>query len=224
MGSPDASSSRLAPGLVRLVGRALLIAVLVYAIYMVADWATRQAEAAGSTRLMIGVFAGLLVAYALLMAVPFMPGIEVGISLLMLKGAAIAPLVYGATVLGLILAYLVGRYLPYAWLHGAFRDFRLTRAADTLEWLEPLSGTERLAHLADRLPLWLRPILVSWRYLTLAAVLNLPGNAVLGGGGGIALMAGFSRLFRLGPTLLVILIAVLPVPLAVYVGGTVFLR
>lgn len=224
MGSSDASSSRLASGLVRLVGRALLIALLVVVIYMILDWATQKAEAAGSTNLMIGVFAGLLVAYALLMAVPFMPGIEVGISLLMLKGAAIAPLVYGATVLGLLLAFMIGRYLPYSWVHSAFRDLRMTRAADVLERIEPMSGEDRLAHLAERLPRWLRPFVVSWRYLTLAAALNLPGNAFLGGGGGIALIAGLSRLFRPGPTALVILIAVLPVPLAVYLGGTVFLR
>ncbi len=212
------------PGLVRLALRVVLIALLVYVIYAVLGWATEQAEAAGSAGLMIGVLTGLLLAYALLMAVPFMPGIEVGISLLMLKGAAIAPLVYGATVLGLIIAFLVGRYMPYSWVHGAFRDLRLTRAAETLERLEPMSGDERLAHLAERLPKWLRPFVVSWRYLTFAAALNLPGNAFLGGGGGIALIAGFSRLFRPGPTVLVILIAVLPVPLAVYLGGTVFLR
>lgn len=224
MGSPDASSSRLAPGLVRLAVRALLIIILVFAIYSVLDWATVQAEAAESTSLLIGVFAALLLAYALLMAVPFMPGIEVGISLLMLKGAAIAPLVYGATVLGLLFAFLIGRYVPYSWVHGAFRDLKMTRAADFLERLEPMSGEDRLTHLAARLPSWLRPFMVSWRYLTLAATLNLPGNAFLGGGGGIAMIAGFSRLFRPVPTVFVILIAVLPVPLAVYLGGTVFLR
>ena len=56
------------------------------------------------------------------------------------------------------------------------------------------------------------------RYVVLAVLLNLPGNVVLGGGGGLAMMAGLSRLFHPLPFVLTVLLAVLPVPLAFYLG------
>jgi hypothetical protein len=39
--------------------------------------------------------------YVALLAVPFVPGIEIGLILLAMFGARIAPVVYGATVLAL---------------------------------------------------------------------------------------------------------------------------
>jgi hypothetical protein len=53
----------------------------------------------------------------------------------------------------------------------------------------------------------------------LAIVLNLPGNIVIGGGGGIALMAGASRLYSVPGFLVTIVLAVAPVPLAILVFG-----
>ena len=148
-----------------------------------------------------------------------MPGIEVGISLLLLKGAAIAPLVYAATVLGLILAFVVGRFLPHTWLHGFLADMRLKRACQLVDRLAPMTGAERLAHLTDRAPGWAKPLIGPWRYALLAVLLNLPGNMVIGGGGGIAFTAGFTRLFRPGWTTAAIALAVLPVPFMIWVTG-----
>jgi hypothetical protein len=45
--------------------------------------------------------------------------------------------------------------------------------------------------------------------------LNLPGNTLLGGGGGIALMAGLSGLYPMPAYLTTVAIAVAPVPLLV---------
>ena len=61
-------------------------------------------------------------------------------------------------------------------------------------------------------------ILLLYRYLALALAINMPGNIVLGGGGGIAMMAGLSRMFDPLPFLLTVLIAVLPIPLIFFVG------
>jgi len=66
-------------------------------------------------------------------------------------------------------------------------------------------------------PLVLRGLL-RYRYVALAVAINTPGNVILGGGGGLALMAGLSRLFSPLPFLLTVLIAVLPVPLLFFVG------
>ena len=207
-------------GLFRLGLRILVIVAVVYAIHLMMNWATARAEAAGRDGLMLGVLTVLLLAYALLIAIPFMPGIEIGISLLILKGASIAPLVYAATVMGLSLALLVGRFTPYTWLHGLLADLRLRRASTLVEHLAPMSREERLEHLAESAPHWLRPNIRTGRYVLLAILLNVPGNSLIGGGGGIAFIAGFSRLFRPRIAILVIALAVLPVPLTVWIKGT----
>ncbi|MGI9389874.1 MAG: hypothetical protein ACR2O1_07440 [Boseongicola sp.] len=207
-------------GLFRLALRILVIVIAVFAIHLIMNWATERAEAAGRDGLMLGVLTALLLAYAVLIAIPFMPGIEIGISLLILKGASIAPLVYAATVLGLSLALLAGRFTPYRWLHGLLADLRLRRASNLVERLAPMSREERLEHLAGRAPSWLRPFVRTGRYLVLAILFNVPGNSVIGGGGGIAFIAGFSRLFRPGIAILVIALAVPWVPLIVWIYGT----
>ncbi len=207
-------------GALRLAGKLLVIAVAVYAVHLLLDWTTARAEATDSPGLMIGVLTTLLLAYALLIAVPFMPGIEIGITLLMMKGAAIAPLVYLATVLGLFLAYAAGRFMPERWLRGLLEDLRLRRACALIDQLSPMSREERLAHLSARAPGWLRPVIGTGRYVLLAVLINVPGNAVIGGGGGIAFVAGFSRLFRPSYTALAVVLAVLPVPLTVWLTGS----
>ncbi|MGA1369426.1 MAG: hypothetical protein ACO394_13000, partial [Blastocatellia bacterium] len=45
--------------------------------------------------------------------------------------------------------------------------------------------------------------------VVLAVALNMPGNAMIGGGGGIAMLAGMSGLFALPVFVMVIAIAVL---------------
>lgn len=219
MGSGTGHPS-LPVSLARLALKIGIVVLVVYGTLELLEWASEQSEMANSQGVMIGILAVLLVAYAVLIAVPFMPGIEVGVSLLMLKGASIAPLVYAATVLGLLLAFFVGRLMPYAWVHRLFADLRLRRASDMLARLEPLSRQERMDLLTTNAPKWLAPVLRSGRYVALALLLNLPGNAFIGGGGGIAFLAGFSRLFRPIVTIFAIMIAVLPVPLAVYLSGS----
>jgi hypothetical protein len=47
-------------------------------------------------------------------------------------------------------------------------------------------------------------------------LINLPGNMLVGGGGGIALVAGMTRLFSWPAFLLTVAVAVAPVPLLIY--------
>ena len=220
MGSDDITLPPMGKGLARLALKLAVILAAAYGIHLVMDWATAQATQTGSAKLMIGMLATLLIVYALLIAVPFMPGIEIGVSLLLLKGATIAPFVYLATLLGLMIAFSAGRFLPHQWLHDLLADLRLKRACALVNRLAPMTREERLAHLTDRAHGWLRPLVGPWRYLLLAALINIPGNAVIGGGGGIAFTAGFSRLFRPGWTALTLALAVAPVPLVVWFTGT----
>ena len=60
-------------------------------------------------------------------------------------------------------------------------------------------------------------------YVALALAVNTPGNSIIGGGGGILMLAGVLRLFHWSGILLTLMIATLPIPLAVFVIGTEFL-
>ncbi len=203
---------------------ALRLAVIV-ACVLVAHWLIGAAmkltdslpeTAQGPAR--AGLLVVALLIYAVLIAIPFVPGIEIGISLLMLRGAEVAPAVYIATVAGLMLAFCLGRFVPEAGFRQACLDLRLMPVVRLLERIMPLSPPERLAALAALLPRWLNAV-IGVRYLILAVLINLPGNSIIGGGGGIGLMAGFSRLFSFWPTIATIALAVAPVPFLVWHWG-----
>ena len=110
----------------------------------------------------------------------------------------------------------MGSLLPYPALRRFLADLGLRRAAALIDALQPLDRTARLDFLRARLPGWLSPLARSQRYILLALLINLPGNTILGGGGGILLVAGVSRLFSPVATLLTIALAVAPVPILVY--------
>jgi hypothetical protein len=69
-----------------------------------------------------------------------------------------------------------------------------------------------------QLPSWLKSYLVKYRYLTIAILVNMPGNYILGGGGGISIACGTSRRISWKGFLATIILAVSPVPLLVYLG------
>ena len=74
----------------------------------------------------------------------------------------------------------------------------------------------------ERSPKKFVPFLLKYRYLALLVVINAPGNIVIGGGGGIAMSAGMSRLFVPSLFLLTIAIAVSPIPLFLIIFGANF--
>lgn len=152
-------------------------------------------------------------AYILLMALPFAPGIELGLALMMVLGSKGVVLVYGCTLLSLGLSYLVGRLIPLrvfarflGWLH-------LQNACDLLIRLEPLDSEEKLNHLLKTAPRRIVPFLLRHRYIMIALILNLPGNALVGGGGGIGVIAGMSGIYSFFRYFLLISLAILPLPL-----------
>lgn len=90
-------------------------------------------------------------------------------------------------------------------------------------WIEMCrKRTERLALLVEQAPSRFVPVLLRFRYVALVAAFNLPGNAILGGGGGIALLAGMSGMFSLPQYLIAASIAALPIPAAALLFGRVF--
>lgn len=157
-------------------------------------------------------------AYMVLLAIPFVPAAEIGLLLLTVLGGAIAPLIYLATAASFMIAYLIGRLLPPSLLQRGFSSLGLHRAAEFVDESASMTAEDYHKKLASAsIPTPLR-VLLRYRYLALVLAINMPGNAVFGGGGGIAMMAGLSRQFDPLPFLLTILIAVLPVPLLFYIG------
>lgn len=181
-------------------------------------------ESDATARAMTGLMITIMVGYALVLAIPFVPGVEIGIAILVLEGAKAAPIVYGATVVGLFLAFCIGQYAPLPRLIRVCEDLSLSRITNLLISIDSTPREDRLDSLHDRLPRWLGTALCDYRYVTLALAINLPGNIALGGGGGIMIAGGLSRLFQTGLTLLTVTIATLPVPLAVWLWGTDFLQ
>lgn len=170
-------------------------------------------------RLLHSVVLGAALLFVVLMATPFMPGIEIGLALMLMLGAKGALLVYACTIAALSLSFALGRTLPPRALRRFLDWLHLRRASALVGRLEPLSPPERLAFLHDKLPARIAPLLVHHRYVAVAVALNIPGNALIGGGGGIGLAVGMSRIVPFHAYLLVVALAVAPVPAWFYLHG-----
>ena len=166
-----------------------------------------------------GMIMACTAAYILSSTIPFVPGAEIGLGMMMLLGSRIAILVYGSMVVALMLAYLAGRLVPHNAIARTFAFFGLRRARELVLELAPLDTGARLALLTARAPRRVVPFLLRHRFLALALAFNLPGNTLLGGGGGIALAAGMSGIYPLGAYGLTVAMAVAPVPLMIFFTG-----
>jgi len=160
-----------------------------------------------------------LLLYILLMATPFMPGLEVGMAVMFLFGSKSALLVYFCTIVALSISYTIGRYFPLRIVHRLLKWLCLEKASELVIELEPLAQQERLEYLSGKAPSRITPFLLKHRFVAIAVLLNLPGNALIGGGGGIGLVVGMSRLVPFHTYVLVMAIAVSPVPLCIYLQG-----
>lgn len=151
--------------------------------------------------------------FVLASALPFVPGAEIGFGLILVFGGRIALLVYLCMVVALTISFLVGRFVPVAVIARFFKMLAMVRAHDLVMQFAPLNAEERLSLLVSRAPRRFVPALLRHRYLALAVLLNLPGNSLVGGGGGLAFAAGLSGLFFPVGYVAVIALAVAPVPL-----------
>lgn len=161
-----------------------------------------------------------LLIYMLLMALPFVPGVEVGMMMISLFGAKIVPVVYLATVVALVTAFVVGRYIPQRFVLELLDALNLSRARALVQRVESLGSTERVDFLLQGTSSRWVPFLLRHRHMAVAVALNVPGNAVIGGGGGISVAAGLSGLFSLPAFALTISLAVAPLPIAIWLTGS----
>jgi len=161
------------------------------------------------------LFIGGLI-YMILLSLPFIPGVELGLVLMFLFGKQGIIFVYLCTVMGLTLSFAIGHWLPKQWMLSRLERFGVTSSdIEDHNWMQNLL---RRSTLGRRLQNRLGAHLVKYRYVLLGTLFNLPGNFILGGGGGIALVCGINRSFSWKGFLITVVIATAPIPALVYLG------
>ncbi len=155
--------------------------------------------------------------YVLLLSLPFVPGVELGVLLMCVFGKEGIVFVYLATVAGLSLAFLIGRLLPKEWVESRLQKLGFSQNCDNPDdeidgMLDNVSRNSKFCQ--NRF--W--SFLTKYRYLTIAVLFNMPGNYLIGGGGGISLACGINRRISWKRFLLTIILAVSPVPLLAFLG------
>lgn len=153
-----------------------------------------------------------VILYIGLMATPFLPGIELGLALMTMLGPQGVFVIYISTLIALTISFGLGRLFPTHLLVSLLRWLNLTRAATLLKSFDAIPPEKRLEYLAEKAPTQTIPALLKRRYLLLALLLNLPGNALIGGGGGIAIIAGMSRLYSFPMYFFLLSVVILPGP------------
>jgi len=175
-----------------------VIVILISFILLDSDGILKERLLEASNTIDTSVLIVISLIYALLLAIPFVAGVEIGIFLMCLFGFKGILAAYLATVLGLSIAYFFGRRIGCFYTHKQM----------------DLSIIKRIRAFSLYVPRW----------LSLALLINTPGNAIFGGGGGIAMAFGMERNVSNIAFFSVILIATLPVPLLVYFGFIKFLN
>lgn len=160
----------------------------------------------------------VFIIYFICSGLPFVPASEIGFGLLIIFGGEIAPLVVAVAAAGLITSFLVGRFVSKRQLARFLEYFGLVRAPAFLRKLRTMTSNQTLDYLLSDAPRKLGPIMLKYRYLGIVALLNIPGNAVIGGGGGIAFMAGVSGVFGTTGFIIATIIGVLPYPLFFFIA------
>jgi len=216
----------------RFAGRKAMLrwALLVAGVILFNILAARGLAGFVETRLGAGISGGAwigvatLAAYTVVLAVPFISGMEIGVSLLIMQGAAVAPFVHAATVIGLSIAYAFGSAFATTLPCTFLRHLGFPNACAFVDAMKDLGRADRLRTLQDTAPPWVGRWIIRHRHILLAVLINLPGNSFVGGGGGILLVTGLSRLFSYPAVLLTLVLATAPVPWAVWLLGTEVLR
>lgn len=142
------------------------------------------------------------VLYFLCMAIPFLPGVELGFALMMIFGWPGIIAVYLTTQLALNLSYWLGNRLTEGFSERFSKGLQSTK---TPRWISFIICR------IERFP-----------GLVFVGLLNLPGNAVIGGAGGISAFYGLLRILSPWRFTLTVLLATLPLP--VFLGAGLFLR
>lgn len=144
--------------------------------------------------------------YTLLLAIPFMPSVEIGWLIMAMFGLPGILGAWIATWVGLMMGFFMGRlFQNRPWYQ--HRLARLQRSYQEQQSLAQPNALSRAVALSRRQPAWF-----------VAIALNVPGNWVLGGGGGIALLASLVLSMKWWQFLLVVIPATGAVPTLLLLG------
>ncbi len=108
--------------------------------------------------------------YVVLLALPFVPGMEVSLAILAALGGRAAIPIYLATIAALVIAFAAGRLMPMRTLVSVFDYLGLGSARDHVLRLEPMTRQARIETLTSAVPS--RP--VSCRFSSRIAIWRLP--------------------------------------------------
>jgi hypothetical protein len=199
----------------RLIVLALYAGLITFGWWVGTQWQRLESAqiSAMDPAMMVQILAFALLVFVFTSAIPFIPGAEIGFGLMVIFGGQVAILVYAAMVSALTLSYLVGACVSPHWIARFFGFLGSRRATQLAEDLAARDRHSRIDYLLETAPRRWVPALLRHRYLAMMLLLNLPGNSLVGGGGGLALAAGMSGLFRFPAFVATVLVAVAPVPL-----------
>lgn len=178
----------------KLFIKLLVVGIAIYLSTTLSKYSSSITEAISYVNNDITLLALILFTYSLLLAIPYIPSAEIAFCLLLVLGSESAYVVYLSTILGLLLPYFFGRYWSEKHntkIEGVIAGSRFLKRVNTMS-----------------------PV------LSLILLLNMPGNTILGGGGGIAAVYGSFRIISPLEYLLSISIAALPIFLVSYLSTT----
>lgn len=199
----------------RIFALIFIYALLLTVGYFGSEWAYSfiKNEIAPNTQSILYIS---VVLFALLLAIPFVPSLEVSLGLLMLFGKDAAIPLYTATIIALCITFAVGRLIDANILSNLLGYLNLSKAQKFVLNIAQLNRNERLELMLNLAPKKYIPLLLKHRYIAIGLAINMPGNTLIGGGGGIALLAGMVGIFTWPLYLLTVMIAVAPIPITVF--------
>ncbi|MBT3226180.1 MAG: hypothetical protein HN580_15555 [Deltaproteobacteria bacterium] len=156
------------------------------------------------------------VVYIFLLSIPFFPGVELAWLVIMIFGKEAVVMIFFFTICGLSLSFAIGRWFEKSWVTSGLDIRSLEKRF--YERIEKIK-----ARIKKQLPeMFLsktsRHLLPNSRYIILAILINLPGNTIIGGGGGIALLCGMNRSFSWKGFIVTIALAISPLPILLFMG------
>lgn len=132
--------------------------------------------------------------YSLVLIIPYFPSLEIGLVMMIWFQEPGVIIIYSATVLSLTIAYLVGSKMKRNnFFNEMFNHLIKFKVTDQLSKKHP--------------------------YLSLVFLLNMPGNTVLGGGGGIAMNFGHNSYLSFPKFFTGCAIATSPLPIIFLIGN-----
>ena len=200
------------------IAKGLILIIVVFGAIWGMDRLFDWTEAQGPG-MALPVKLAVLAANAMMVATPFLPALQISMAFMILQGPEQVWWIFAASAAGFFFPFMLGTLISGRHLAKIFHDVGLEKTAQLIHRVDTLDRSERLSLIMELAPPKLKPILTRWRYVAIAVSLNTPGNVIIGGAGGILMVAGLSRLFHPAAILFTIVLCLLPVPIGVQVFG-----